>query len=535
MKPLLWDLLHETGIHCLLVALAWSCSWLATSDDYGYGILSALFSLLAAAIIAGNFVKFIELPSLVGMIMVGFLIRNSTEFSGSSLYIIDSGWSSAIRSCALVVILLRAGLGIDIDNVRRLSWSVLRLAILPNLIEATVDALLAVTLFDMPWAFAFMLGFIISAVSPAVVVPSLLKLKEQNFGTEKGIPDLVLAAASFDDVLSISGFGISLGLGFASIDGDDKRNSIVFDIFRAPLEIALGIIGGIVFAKICSYITPAIVSHNAVDNDSHDSEDHTNTSYDIEITELPSSTSKNGSMSQRDEDDSVNKLTNEEETCHIEKDRKEQPFVIMGGSHMNRLSLLLGFGGFVYFGGKKVDFTGAGALGIIVLGIVAKIDWCKYSGNENEVKAIESSLKNVWLSVAQPWLFALIGASVSTSYLDGRFVGRGILLLFVGLIARLLTSVLCVWSGEFNMRERVFIAISWLPKATVQAALGAVVLDRARETTGGSIENSEQIELGRQILTLAALSIMITAPVGAVLIGFSGPKLLQQQQQQELL
>ena len=144
MKSLSWDLLHETGIHCLLVALAWSCSWLATSDDYGYGILSALFSLLAAAIIAGNFVRFIELPSLVGMIMVGFLIRNSTEFSGSSLYIIDSGWSSAIRSCALVVILLRAGLGIDIDNVRRLSWSVLRLAILPNLIEATVDALIAI-------------------------------------------------------------------------------------------------------------------------------------------------------------------------------------------------------------------------------------------------------------------------------------------------------------------------------------------------------------------------------------------------------
>ena len=82
--------------------------------------------------------------------LAGFLIRNCTESLGSSLYIIDSGWSSTIRSSALVVILLRASLGMDIENVKRLSWSVFRLAIIPNLIEATIDAALAVTLFDMP-------------------------------------------------------------------------------------------------------------------------------------------------------------------------------------------------------------------------------------------------------------------------------------------------------------------------------------------------------------------------------------------------
>ena len=503
-------LLYETGLQCTIVTLAWSCSWLATSDDYGFGIFLALFSLLAVAIFAGNAVQFIELPPLVGMMLVGFLIRNCTEQYGINLYIIDPGWSSAIRSSALVVILLRAGLGMDIDNVRRLSWSVLRLAIIPNLVEATIDASLAVTLFNMPWSFAFMLGFIVSAVSPAVVVPSLLKLKEENYGTEKGIPDLVLAAASFDDVLSISGFGISLGLGFASIEGEQN---IVFDIFRAPLEIVIGIVSGIFFAKICSNMAPNVVSDKVDGDDSESSND-----FDVHAM--------NGveQSTMIEHEDSGDKLSFEQTLDDETKDERAE--IASKGKSMVRLILLLGFGGLVYFGGKKVDFTGAGALGIIVLGVVSKIELCKGNRNGKEVKAIEACLKKIWLGLAQPWLFALIGASVSTSFLDEKFVGRGLLLLFVGLITRLLSSIICVWNDEFNMYERLFIAISWLPKATVQAALGAVVLDRASESNGGN----EKIELGRQILTLAVLSILVTAPVGAIMIGISGPKLLQQYQ-----
>ena len=138
------DLLRESVIYCLLIFLSWTCGWLATNDEFGFGVLLALFSLLAAAIIAGNAVQLLNLPPLVGMLLIGFLIRNSTETCGFNLYVMDSGWSSAMRNCALVIILLRAGLGIDIDNVKRLSFSVMRLAILPNLIEATVDASFAV-------------------------------------------------------------------------------------------------------------------------------------------------------------------------------------------------------------------------------------------------------------------------------------------------------------------------------------------------------------------------------------------------------
>jgi NhaP-type Na+/H+ or K+/H+ antiporter len=111
------------------------------------------------------------------MLIAGFALRNIVEASGSKALILDTEWSSALKSIALVVILTRAGLGLKLDALKKLSAALLRLIFIPNLSEAVVDAAFAVAFFDMPWTFALALGFIISAVSPAVVVPSLLSLQ----------------------------------------------------------------------------------------------------------------------------------------------------------------------------------------------------------------------------------------------------------------------------------------------------------------------------------------------------------------------
>ena len=179
-----------------------------------------------------------------------------------------------------------------------------------------MDACMAVVFFQMPWLWAFMLGFILSAVSPAVVVPSLLRLKEQKYGTKKGIPDLVLAAASFDDVLSISGFGICLGLSLS--DG----SSLAWDLLRAPVELIVGIVGGMFLGWVGWYVTPGKPNTGAGTPRTH----HRGTAPNRE-----------------------------------EEEMKRDVLV--------RTALLLLMGCLVVFGGKKVHLTGAGALAVIVMGL----------------------------------------------------------------------------------------------------------------------------------------------------------------------
>jgi NhaP-type Na+/H+ or K+/H+ antiporter len=310
----------HTHVHCnnqrtprhlgtyFLLPLLWLVLWLATTNQHGLpgGVLFALVSLYALALLFGRLATCCRLPPLLGMLTIGFLMRILSDVTRSTVFVVAPLWSSGLRSVALVVILTRAGLGLDLKNLRRLSWSVLRLACLPNLLEASMDACMAVVVFQMPWLWAFMLGFILSAVSPAVVVPSLLRLKEGKYGTKKGIPDLVLAAASFDDVLSISGFGICLGLSLS--DG----SSLAWDLLRAPVELIVGIVGGMFLGWVGWYVTPG--------------------------------TRNSGTAQHRGEEE-----------------RKRDVLV--------RTALLLLMGCLVVFGGKKVHLTGAGALAVIVMGL----------------------------------------------------------------------------------------------------------------------------------------------------------------------
>lgn len=399
----------------------------------------ALVLLFLAAVGGGFVAQRLKMPPLLGMLIAGFLMRN---FSGGLLEALPQSWSGMLRLVALTVILLRAGLGLNLDALRRLQGAFLRLSFLPNLAEAGTVAIVVYFILGMPLAWGILLGFVISAVSPAVVVPSLLDLQLRGYGVDKGIPTMVLAAASFDDVISISGFG--LGLSF--IFGGRSDTSVAASLLRAPLELLLGLGAGILIGLAC----------------------------------IP----------------------------------------LRKGPAWFRFTALLGLGLVAVFGGWALGFTGGGSLAAMTMGAVAARGWLETTA------PVAKAMGRVWL-VAQPILFGLIGAAVTLAYLEPAYIGIGLLILVISLTVRLTVSYFSVTGTDFNLQERLFVALAWLPKATVQAAIGAIALDLVRQYQLGAQAET----YGIQVLTLAVLSIISTAPIGALAIAWSGPRWLQQQKQ----
>ncbi|ETW95250.1 MAG: hypothetical protein ETSY1_31400 [Candidatus Entotheonella factor] len=379
-----------------------------------------------------------RLPPLLGMLAAGFLLRN---LPGDLLYALPDRWSVSLRLLALTVILLRAGMGLDLAALRRLQGVFLRLAFLPNLAEAVTVAGASYVLLGLPPLWGLLLGFVIAAVSPAVVVPSLLDLQLKGYGTAKGIPTMVLAAASFDDVISITGFGMCLSLIFAG-QGDI---SLATSLMRAPMELLLGLGSGVVAGLLCTRLHPAPVWLRFI------------------------------------------------------------------------LSLALGLG--LVFTGWGLDMTGGGSLAAMTLGAVAARGW------RQSPDPVAVAMGTLW-TWAQPILFGLIGAAVVLAHIELAYVKSGLIILAIGLLVRLSVSYTAVCGAGFTRLERLFIALAWLPKATVQAAVGALALDLARLHQSGT-----QAEIyGLQVLTLAVLAIIGTAPIGALAMAWSGPRWLQQGQ-----
>ncbi|CAG5128447.1 unnamed protein product [Candidula unifasciata] len=422
-------------------ASAWTALYSMTDKEaLPGGNLFSLLVLFVACWCGGYLVGLVRLPPLLGMLLVGGALGNVPYIAVAKD--IDPSWSSSLRQIALTIILTRAGLGLDPQALRRLSFVVLRLAFLPCLAETLVDGIACHLILGFPWPWAFMLGFVIAAVSPAVVVPSLLGLSDRGFGIDKGIPTLIIAAASVDDVLAITGFGVLLGISFSS-------GNIVWTLFKGPLEALAGVACGVVGGILMWYI--------------------------------PQRSSKN----------------------HL----------------LFRSTLLMVLSLMFLFGSNKLNWAGAGPLASLTLPFIAALRWRAElkSGEQNPVDDVVGVL---WM-MFQPLLFGLIGAEVDVTSLDGSLVGFGIAVLGIGLFFRGIVSFLSVFGTNLTLREKLFIPFAWLPKATVQAAIGAVALDTAMAKG-----DEDLISLGKQILNLAVLSIILTAPLGSLLIAILGPLLL---------
>ncbi|KAG0427322.1 hypothetical protein HPB47_025627 [Ixodes persulcatus] len=250
----------------LLLALAWGALWGLFGDGaLPGGHFFSLLALVCAAYVGGQLVKLVRLPPLLGMLITGFILRNVDAIN--VVRHIEPSWASDLRSMALILILIRAGLGLDATVLRNLGGACLRLTCCPCLVECAAIAVSARLLLGFPWLWGTLLGplwrlvnarfsgsasrspvsrvrlkcrFVLGAVSPAVVVPSMLWLQSEGLGVDQGIPTLVMAAASFDDVLAITGFGVVLGIVFS-------KGNLAWNIAKGPLEAVVGLVfGGVV-------------------------------------------------------------------------------------------------------------------------------------------------------------------------------------------------------------------------------------------------------------------------------------------------
>lgn len=192
-------------------------------------ILCALWTL---AISGGSISKVLGLPPLVGHLVSGIVLSNAT----ASTFDLPDTWHARIRSAGLVVILLRSGLGIHYQKVRTAGSVAFRLTILPALFEALITALASVIILGMAPLLALAQGFVLAAVSPAVVVGGMLNLRRKGYGVNKGIPSLVIAAASLDDIVAISAFSMCIGIAIR-----DESTNVVWLVLNMPLTVLLGV------------------------------------------------------------------------------------------------------------------------------------------------------------------------------------------------------------------------------------------------------------------------------------------------------
>ncbi|OSB13270.1 cation:proton antiporter [Clostridium botulinum] len=389
---------------------------------------SSLAIIILLGLIANKLFEKLKLPGLLGMLILGILI-GPHGLNWLSKDILNA--SSDLRKIALIVILLRAGLGLNKDELKLVGKTALKLSCIPGIIEGLFIAIASVKLLGFSFIQGGLLGFIIAAVSPAVVVPQMLSLMDKGLGKAKGIPTLILAGASIDDVFAITIFSTFLGL-YAG-----KNINIAKQILKIPVSIILGTLIGVLSAIIIIKIFKK---------------------YPIDNT--------------------------------------KKILIILSISIILTLieALLKG----------KLEI--ASLLGVMALGFVIS-DKIPSIGDK-----VSKGLNEIWV-FAQILLFVLVGAEVNMviAFKSGFL---GIIIIALGLIGRSIGVLISLKGSNLNKEEKLFCIIAYIPKATVQAAMGAVPL-------------ANGVEAGDIILAIAVLSILTTAPLGVIAINLSGPKLLE--------
>lgn len=359
----------------------------------------------------------IKIPGILGMLIVGIIMGpHVLDYISPELMRV----SADFREIALIIILLRAGLGLDWEALKKVRRSALKLSFIPAVLEGITIMILSMKVFNFSVIQGGILGFIIAAVSPAVVVPAMLQLKEEGVGEKKNIPTLILGGASLDDIVAITIF-----TSFLSLYGGENIN-FVGQLLKIPVSIITGIaVGytvGFIFVRIF-------------------------------------------------------------ETYHIRDTKKV--LMILGAA-----IILMGIEKSV---SSYIPFSAL--LGVMAIGFVILL--------KREVVAKRLSLKfsKIWI-LAEILLFVLIGAQVDI-YVALNAGLIGILIITIGLILRSLGVHASLMGTNLNKKEKMFCTVAYTPKATVQAAIGAVPLSYG--VAGGDL-----------ILAMAVLSIILTAPLGSM-------------------
>lgn len=375
----------------------------------------------------------LKLPRIVGMLAAGILcgpyVLNLLDPSILSV-------SADLRKIALVIILIKAGLSLNLADLKQVGRPAMLMSFLPAVAEIIGYALLAPLLFHIDLSEALLLGSVLAAVSPAVVVPRMVQLMETGYGTEKSIPQMILAGASCDDIFVIVLFSAFLSMN----KGGTFEASQLLDV---PVSIVLGLLLG----ALIGYVTWMFF-----------------------------------------------------EAMHAK-----------GNTIRNSMKVIIILGVSFLLIGVENALAGivavSGLLAVTAMAVVLKLK-CIPSVSTR----LSQKFGKIWLC-AEVVLFVLVGAAVDIRYMANAGM-MAVLLIFGALVFRTAGVWLCLAGTKLNRKERLFCVMAYLPKATVQAAIGAVPL-------------ANGLSCGDLVLSVAVLAIVITAPIGAFLIDHFHPKLLE--------
>ncbi len=374
----------------------------------------------------------LKLPRIIGMLITGIVLGPYVlDLLDPSILSI----SSELRQMALIIILLKAGLSLDLADLKKVGRPAIMMSCVPASFEILAFFLFAPYLLGVSRIEAAVMGAVLGAVSPAVVVPRMVQLMDSKYGTEKSIPQLVLAGASCDDI-----FVIVLFTAFVSMAQGGQVNFM--DFVNIPVSILLGIALGVAAGYLLSLFFETAYAHK-----------------------------------------------------HCV--RNSMKVVIVLGVSFLLMAIETWAEGFVSI---------SGLLAVVSMACVLKMKSIAFVSNR-----LSEKFGKLWIA-AEVILFVLVGAAVDIRYtMSAGFVA--VAMIFLALAFRGIGVLLCLVKTQLNWKERLFCVIAYLPKATVQAAIGSVPLAMG-------------LPCGQIVLSVAVLAIIITAPLGAIGMDVTYKKLL---------
>ena len=395
-------------------------------------MLTSLAFVFLAGLAAAALCQQLHLPRIIGMLAVGVVlgpcVLNVLDDSILSI-------SADLRQMALIIILLKAGLSLNLADLKKVGRPAVMMSFVPASFEIAAYVLLAPVLLGLSLAEAAVMGAVMAAVSPAVVVPRMVRLMEEGWGTKQGIPQMVMAGASCDDIFVIVLFPTFLGM--AQGQGAD---------LAAFASIPVSIVCGVALGAAAGWVLSAFF---------------------------------------------------ETACAHAHMVRNSMKVIVVLG-----VSFLL----------MAVEDWLEGTLPVSgLLAVVSMACVLKLRCAPGVSMRLGQKFGKLWLA-AEVILFVLVGAAVDVRYTLGAGLGV-IAMIALALVFRAVGVTLCLAGTALSRKERLFCVIAYLPKATVQAAIGSVPL-------------AAGLPCGSIVLSVAVLGIVITAPLGAFLMDTSAPKLL---------
>lgn len=390
--------------------------------------------VIILGIICTKLLTRMKIPSFLGFLVIGVLLG---PYAINVLDHAFMGLTQELSTLAIIILLLRAGLGLSRDAMRKVGRPAVEMSFVPSVIEGVSVIFIAHYLLGISFIEAGMLGFILAAVSPAILVPRMLDLVHRGLGVAKGIPTLLLAGSAADDVVAITIFSAFLGIYTGG------NINIAWDILGIPISLILGILIGLITGTILLFAFRK---------------------WDFSDTEKLLITLATG--------------------------------------------ILLNAFGEMMQGIVPV----AGLVGVMVIGFLI------LDQNPKVGKSLSNKYSKLWM-LAEIIVFVLLGAQLDLPLMLS-VIGLGILVVTLGLLFRFVGVYISLLGTDLNNKEKLFCMISYIPKANVQATIGAVPL-------------AAGVASGELILAVSAISIIYTAPIGAVLIKFFSDRLLTKDDEED--